>query len=964
MSKKDEIKDFLAEYEDKKDVYTNFSELIKNKSEQILKNNKDECFYQIITNRLKEKNSLEKKLKDWKFKNLADVDDIAGCRIIFYLESHIEKFKELLYEYFGNENIEKNNLRYSKNGYNAVHIVISLKNYSQILKNFIDEETFDKFLNLKCEIQLTTVLYHAWSEMNHDIIYKQSKELKNFDEKKFKVLESSFSDIMENHLKKASYSFEFIYEEFESIKNGKNIFDIKFLDSIKDSSSNNEIYEKLKILKNYVNEFGDKFPKNLKLFDFIEYIIKKSKTINPTPINNLFGEFNGYTTFDIIDILIDIIDLVKFYYFDEAFSTLLILSKEDNFNIRKKSGDILSKIAEFNLNLVDKDEFKFQFSLLDKLENFNESEKQDYFDIILKICEKLFITNFYHTSHDSFDSLEISTIEFKESENLKSIRIKSLDILMNLFKITNNEQKVEIIKTLKSLGHKIPSLSQNTNIENIKIDNVIYLIDFYLKNIKDYDLPILSEIEKQVRLFINWFNLQDKSNAFELLNLLESNIEYQFYRALLGDSYDYKKDTKIEEFEQEQKIDEFIRLILKDDSKYLEELILKIISKNNYVFNIYPNTKSFCLFIKKIIEKKPKFILDIFINHNENIHEGFLYYLMNFLIEINKNEIEIILKKWIKENKKIELIIRFACCNKNINLEILEKIINNYKKSKEKTILNCLALFLSYRYDDGNEKIKNMFLDIIKRHNEIENISWLNFNFKLDIVKDLIETEIDIILDNLSLDNNFEYNTQRVLGVILEKFPKKGIKFLYEKFLDRYDYNILDRALKSNIEKYKEPIMNEFLDLEYNLFLSVYGIIIKLYPNFDDNSNTLLLNYLDSTEDKDKLKKFILILQLYKTNSIIINLCKKIIFTYDIQKEEKEILFSILSSSGVTIGSDGITKFYERRINEITSWEDENQNIKLFKKEFIKYLKEKKNYFNKFENDTINKLELKFKSKK
>ena len=159
------IKKFIEEYKIKQSIYEDFAKKIGSFLEILLKDN--EFRYQTVFSRGKELSSLQKKITEdkelQKLKTVTEIDDLAGCRVIFYLDNDIERFRNHIYKEF---NVIKDNLKYSEDEYNAHHLIVELN------KSRLALTEYAKFLDLKCEIQLTTVLYHAWSEMNHDIIYK------------------------------------------------------------------------------------------------------------------------------------------------------------------------------------------------------------------------------------------------------------------------------------------------------------------------------------------------------------------------------------------------------------------------------------------------------------------------------------------------------------------------------------------------------------------------------------------------------------------------------------------------------------------------------------------------------------------------------------------------------------------------------------------------------------------------
>jgi ppGpp synthetase/RelA/SpoT-type nucleotidyltranferase len=126
--------------------------------------------------RVKSLDSLTRKLekKRGKYSQLSDLTDIVGVRIIVYLENEVDLVAQIIdNEFFvDTENsIDKRNLKIDTFGYRSLHYVAGLsKERSGLTEN-------RKFAGLKAEIQIRSVLQHAWAEIEHDIGYKGEKEI-------------------------------------------------------------------------------------------------------------------------------------------------------------------------------------------------------------------------------------------------------------------------------------------------------------------------------------------------------------------------------------------------------------------------------------------------------------------------------------------------------------------------------------------------------------------------------------------------------------------------------------------------------------------------------------------------------------------------------------------------------------------------------------------------------------------
>jgi putative GTP pyrophosphokinase len=100
---------------------------------------------------------------------LTEITDLAGVRIITYFPGTQLRVDELLREEF--EIVESSDkgqvlLEEERFGYQSVHYLAKLRPNRSVLPEY------ERFSNAVTEIQLRTILQHAWAEIEHDIQYK------------------------------------------------------------------------------------------------------------------------------------------------------------------------------------------------------------------------------------------------------------------------------------------------------------------------------------------------------------------------------------------------------------------------------------------------------------------------------------------------------------------------------------------------------------------------------------------------------------------------------------------------------------------------------------------------------------------------------------------------------------------------------------------------------------------------
>ncbi|MBV8256067.1 MAG: hypothetical protein JO154_25955 [Chitinophaga sp.] len=128
-----------------------------------------------ISYRAKGLDSLLKKIdKKSKYNLLEEVTDLCGVRVITYLESDVEKVYEIIKQTFAvdkDNSVDKRNKDADSFGYKSLHIVTSL------LDTWSSAGIYARFTGLKAEIQVRSILQHAWAEIEHDLGYKADEEL-------------------------------------------------------------------------------------------------------------------------------------------------------------------------------------------------------------------------------------------------------------------------------------------------------------------------------------------------------------------------------------------------------------------------------------------------------------------------------------------------------------------------------------------------------------------------------------------------------------------------------------------------------------------------------------------------------------------------------------------------------------------------------------------------------------------
>lgn len=178
----DRVSSTLAWYKEKKELYAQFSKMVLSKIKMAL----DERNIIIAYSSAREKSieSLQEKCQRtiydkskekyvYKYNDPRNqITDFAGVRIVAYLNSDISSIRNVVESIFSidiENSIDKVTLMHENEvGYLSIHYIVSLKNVS------FEERAYAE---LKCEVQIRTLLQDAWAQIFHDRYYKSNVDL-------------------------------------------------------------------------------------------------------------------------------------------------------------------------------------------------------------------------------------------------------------------------------------------------------------------------------------------------------------------------------------------------------------------------------------------------------------------------------------------------------------------------------------------------------------------------------------------------------------------------------------------------------------------------------------------------------------------------------------------------------------------------------------------------------------------
>ncbi len=191
----------MKEYDLQQSTYGNFTNEVERIIKELLVEANLLKRVHSVTSRVKSKDSLLNKLTSAGTKNskLGDVTDLSGVRIITYFADDVDTIATIIEKEFDvdrENSVDKRALMEpDRFGYLSLHYVVKLSQARLRLTEY------KRFMDFKAEIQIRSILQHAWAEIEHDIGYKHEQSVPKEIRRRFSrlagLLELTDSEFMQ-----------------------------------------------------------------------------------------------------------------------------------------------------------------------------------------------------------------------------------------------------------------------------------------------------------------------------------------------------------------------------------------------------------------------------------------------------------------------------------------------------------------------------------------------------------------------------------------------------------------------------------------------------------------------------------------------------------------------------------------------------------------------------------------------
>lgn len=408
-----------------------------------------------------------------------DRRDLAGARLIFYTNNDVKRFlnSPLIQENF---EIEENSTKIhhpapenQEARYRAVHYTVRLR------EDRLHLPEYARFAGLRCEIQVQTILEHAWSETSHDILYK-NKLGDGYGGNAMKGIERRFARIMDKYLIPAGYEFQKVQQDHERLLQGKELFDKNIANLLDNAQNNNRRYEILSGLKDYAIPNYDDLPAAYEgLKGPLLKAVKAARATEPVPIETTYGNMDGYKADAVTKLVVEIVGNLRYADIVGTLQLLIdIYRDEPSEDIRQQIVNAVKKLSEYNIDAYNRVGPMLQMALVDHLAGMSDAELDNIRPIALTVWAEAIKSDITGTKWKA-GSVVLSTGAVPTSDQLREVRDKVIKALFAAYdRSTDDAQKQAVLSALDAATRTPNQAHYSNQLQATTLKDATRIVEF------------------------------------------------------------------------------------------------------------------------------------------------------------------------------------------------------------------------------------------------------------------------------------------------------------------------------------------------------------------------------------------------------------------------------------------------------------------------------------------------------
>ncbi|MBY0579259.1 MAG: RelA/SpoT domain-containing protein [Burkholderiales bacterium] len=783
-----------------------------------------------------------------------DRRDLAGARLIFYTNNDVDRFlaSSLIHENFvieeGSTKIHHPTPENNAKQYRAIHYTVKLREDRTRLPEYA------RFAGLRCEIQVQTLLDHAWSETSHDILYKNELAGKGYGGRAMKSIERRFEKIMDEYLIPAGYEMQKAQQEYERLIQGKELFDKGIVELLDNARNNNERYEILSGLRDSAIPNYDDLPAAYKeLRAPLLRTAKAARVTEPVQIETTFGKMEGFRPDAVTRLVVEIVESLRYVDVVGTLQLLIdIYRDEPNEDIREQIVKAVQNLSQYNIDAYKQVGPMLQMVLVDHLVGMSDAEVNRIWPIALTIWTEAIQSRITSTKWKA-DTVTLTTGVLPASDQIREVRDKAIDALFAAYdRSADDTQKRDILSAL-DVATRTPNQGRYSNeLLATTIKDATRIVEFVTECADAESYGLLQHLEHRFFFYYrraidlvddpeNKFCCQIEAGALmstiiKFRDTINADDRFIKYKVLVGFesvyprhwtelAFDYMGDDEYRHQEAERYIGE----INGENENEWIELISRCAETKSNDLATFP---VFGSFISKLGERRPDLAERLLSKASIELRHFLAGFLNGMALSSRRDIYERNLEHELGSVGSLPGIARHLRYSTVANPDLAARLLKEAIQQDDcLTVIECL-LFALEQY--GTEKIKDsdtFVRDALTFLNDHKNARWVAEAWFLQkatrFYDELTPERAAQILQNMGYLPKVDYQVE----IVLMQLAKRDPEAIWDYFGSRIAREVADGE---NQEKF-EAVPFQFHELQKELSKDPQLAIRKGLPWFDQD---------------------------------------------------------------------------------------------------------------------------------
>ena len=918
---------------------------------------------QQLQHRGKDPTSLRTKLIDRGLQDPPDlakaVKDLAGCRAIFYTNADAKGFEQSgiirdNFEIDWERTKRHHPLTADAAPFISINLVICLKDGRTALPEYAD------LAGLWCELQIQTTLNHAWSEMEHDMVYKMPK-VEGFGERAMEQVKARLNGIMRRHLIPAGHEFSKVLHDFERLRQGRNLFDRNALEEIAAAPDNNQRDELIErfashVLPNY-DDVAAVWPD---IRTTLLAAVEQVRATEPVAIETPFGNLPGRGADRVEGRIAGIFKSLRYIDIEQTFddAAKLYETAPDEAS-RERWLEVLKSLSENNIAIWRKYGPAVQLRLVQHLQTLGAERHIALRKPMLAVLGNALKTSASGTFSATYDTFTFEEATLPQSDALRAVRDGALTMLMALFTASEDHaERVAILSTLNAATRPPMNAGYNDEMHAALIRDAVKVVDFYSASRTTLSYELNQQIEHDLLLLHHRYRappetvgdgvraeapaLMDAIVAFrDALNADEDFVIYKtlvgfrsvFSEAWTGRVFDHSRDHA----HRQAMIARYVDEITPDTLPLWQRRIERCAATNSRDGATFP---MFTAFLERLGEFKPDLALDLIGGLAEPLAAWSPALLLGLTKGGRADEVNSLLDRWIAEKRFIAYVLRYLRLATEAEPGRLRAAYDVAREQTDFAAIFDAAFAAIQQRATAPELVAEIALPTFAglsadgRFGWVSELSHLAYGDGLDGAFD--EKARSWILHLMEAVPVIDYDDEQVLA-LLTRGDRASLFGFFERRLARDKADELESTARYDAVPFHFQVLAELPelpDLAGALVEQAYGwfqqdpdlfkyrggrVLRNFYPDLPESLQQVILAFVDGRV-ADAGDFAVSILRSYDGEAFPLGFAHDLIERLPLDDSAWVELDLALSQTGVVSGAFGFVEIYRQRMAEIEPW--------------------------------------------